>query len=444
MSYRSRNILFLFFVVVFIIMTTFFSLYISGYRLSWDNIVRGKTLMQKTGILVLDSKPRGAYVSLERQFRGLFLDHNVLKNKIIKTPYKVKNLLPGEYLLKIESDDYWPFEQKIEIHPGQSTYLEDIILFKKNLPVLSIPSYSQKISIDSAYQKILLEKDNILINLKGDRIVEMMDEIETAEFIGDKKILLNNNIIFDYDKGKRLDWRGEGEQGLSNIKIINKNLFYLKNNKDLFSCDFSGEEAKLLFSEENIIDYNFYNNFYYLIQEKQGSYSLKVYYRNKTLYKEFALPTSSSYQILPIIGSSAFVYIYDQNFNNIYIINTGSRLNSIWATINNVKGFNFINNNTLLYFTDFEIFIFNTAIAEKSLVIRLEDKINSAVWHPKEYVIYSTKKGINILDLKYEKNLINLSSLNANSDLLMDRLGGVLYFSGKIGKQEGLLKLLIK
>ena len=93
MSYRFRNILFFSFVGVFLILTTIFSLYASGYRLSVDSLLKGQVPVQKTGILVLDSTPKGAKVVLERQFRGLFFDNNVLKNKVIKTPYKIKNLL---------------------------------------------------------------------------------------------------------------------------------------------------------------------------------------------------------------------------------------------------------------------------------------------------------------------------------------------------------------
>lgn len=444
MSYRFRNILFFSFVGIFVILTTIFSLYASGYRLSWDSVLRGQLPVQKTGILVLDSNPKGAIISLERQFRGLFFDANVLKNKVIKTPYKVKNLLPGEYILRIESDAYWPFEQKINIHPGQSTYLEDIVLFKKNLPVLSHASSLQNISIDPSFQKILLESDKVLLDLKDEKDIKLMNDVKTAEFIGDKKIILNKNIIFDYNKKKYLDWPEDEKADFSMIKIIDKNLYYLKNNKELKVYDFSTKPSELIFSSENIVDYHFYNNFYYLIQKDASNCFLKIYYKNKTLYKEFSLPLSDTYQILPISGSSAFIYVYDKNFNSIYVINNASRLNSVWATISNVKGFNFINNNTLLYFTDFEIFTFNALTAEKNLLTRLEDKITSAVWHPKEYIIYSTDKSITIFDLKYEKNSINLISLNAVSNLVMDRLGGVLYFSGKIGNQEGIFKLLIK
>lgn len=445
MSYRFRNILFFSFVGIFVILTTIFSLYASGYRLSLNSIMKGKLPVQKTGMLILDSSPKGATISLEKQFRGLFFDNNVLNNKIIKTPYKVKNLLPGEYLLKLESDGYWPFEQKINIYPGQSTYLEDIILFKKNLPVLFYPSSLQNISIDPSYQKILLENDKVLFDLKTEKVVDLMSGTSRSEFIGENKILLNNTTIFDHDKKKYIDWPEEEKADYKIIKIIDKDLYYLKNNKNLKVYNFLKATPETIFSSENIIDYDFYNNFYYLIQRDAASnYSLKVYYKNKTLYKEFSLPSSTSYKILPISGSPTFIYIYDKDFENIYVINMNSRLNSIWTTIGNVKGFNFIDNNSLVYYTDFEIFIFNTISAEKNLISRLENKITSAVWHPKGYIIYSTDKNITIFDLKYEKNSINLISFNSVSNLVLDRLGGVLYFSGKIGSQEGLFKLLIK
>lgn len=445
MSYRFRNILFFSFVGIFVILTTIFSMYASGYRLTLASVLRGSVPIQKTGMLILDSRPKGATISLERQFRGLFSDSNILNSKIVKTPCKIKNLLPGEYLLSLEVDGYWVFEQKINIYPGQSTYLEDIILFKKNLPVLFHPSNLQNLSIDPSYQKIILENDKILFSLKDESAIELMEGVTHSKFIGENKILLNDTVIFDYNKKKYIDWPESEKAEYVMSKIRGGDLYYLKNKKELKVFSFSKEDPAIIFSSEDVLDYDLYNNLYYLIEKGSSSDCfLRVYHKNKTLYKEFTLPNSDSYEILPVSGSSAFVYVYDKNFENIYIINTTSRLNSIWATINNVKGFNFINNNSFIYFTDFEIFIFDTVSTANNLISRLEDKITSAAWHPKGYVIYSTNKNITIFDLKYEKNSINLISFNSVSNLVLDRLGGVLYFSGKIGSQEGLFKLLIK
>ena len=445
MSYRFRNILFFSFVGVFLILTTIFSLYASGYRLSVDSLLKGQVPVQKTGILVLDSTPKGAKVVLERQFRGLFFDNNVLKNKVIKTPYKIKNLLPGEYILRLEADGYWTFEQKINIYPGQSTYLEDIVLFQKNLPALFYPSTFQKISLDPDHQKVLLENDKALIDLDDEKADRLMDQISSAEFIGNQKMLFNSGIIFDYSKKKYIDWPETAKAVYSKVKIRNKDLYYIKDGKELKMFDFSKDDSTTVFSRTSVIDYEFYNNFYYLIEKNDSAYSLKAYYyKNQELYREFVLPASEAYEILPLSGSSPFVYIYNKDWNTIYVVNLSSRLNSVWATIDGVKGFNFIDNNSLVYFTDFEIFTFNSVLAEKSLVTRLENKITSVVWHPKNYIIYSTQNSLTIFDLKYEKNSVNLVSLDAISNLVLDRLGGVLYFSGKIGSQEGLFKLLIK
>ncbi len=445
MSYRFRNILFFSFVGVFIILTTIFSLYASGYRLSVDSFLKGQMPVQKTGILILDSTPKGAKVVLERQFRGLFFDNNVLKNKVIKTPYKIKNLLPGEYLLRLEMDGYWTFEQKINIYPGQSTYLEDIVLFQKNLPALFYPSASQKISLDPNYQKVLLENDKTLVDLEDEQTDKLMDQVTSAEFIGAQKMLLNGGIIFDYSKKKYIDWPENVKAIYSKVKVRNKDLYYIKDDRELKMSGLSKEEPKTIFSRSKIIDFEFYNNFYYLVEKNENVYSLKAYYyKNQELYREFILPASDSYEILPLTGSSPFVYIYNKDWNNIYVINLSSRLNSVWATIEGVKGFNFIDNNSLVYFTDFEIFTFNSVLADKSLVTRLENKITSVVWHPNNYIIYSTQNSLTVFDLKYEKNSVNLVALDAISNLVLDRLGGVLYFSGKIGSQEGLFKLLIK
>lgn len=443
MSYRLRNILFLIFAFVFVILTTFFSLYASGYKISLIDIINGKGLIQKTGILAVDSVPRGARVYLTRQIRGILFDNEVVKNKNIRTPYKIKNLLPGEYILQFDLEGYWPWQQKVNVFPGQSTYFEDVVLFKRNLPTIFFSSNLQKISLDSSEQKIILEKDNKLIDLKSATNIDLGENIESIEVLNGPNILLNNSLIFDYAKNKYFDFTSDKYKGTGNLKIKNGQLFYLQDG--LNSYNFSSDKVSQIFSDPNILDYDFYNGFYFLIIKENNLITLKIYsYRNKELIRDIVLPGSDNLEIIDIKNNSSFVYVYDRDFSNIYVINTTSRFNSLWSTINEVKGWSFIDSNNFVYFSDFEIYIFNSFLAEKFLVGRFDSQIKSLVWHPKNYIIYSTLKDIIILDMKYDKYSIKLVSLEEVSNLVLDKMGSVLYFSGKIGNQTGLYKLFIQ
>ena len=59
-----------------------------------------------------------------------------LSREYLSTPAKIKNLLPGEYDLHLEKDGYWPLSEKITIVSGQTTFAENISLFKNDTPAL--------------------------------------------------------------------------------------------------------------------------------------------------------------------------------------------------------------------------------------------------------------------------------------------------------------------
>ena len=95
MTLKQRRVLYTLFILAFLIITPAIILYASGYKI-------GNGLkLQKTGIFIIDSKPRGAKIYLndkleQDQIKKWLLD----KNSFVVTPAKIKNLLPGEYLVR--------------------------------------------------------------------------------------------------------------------------------------------------------------------------------------------------------------------------------------------------------------------------------------------------------------------------------------------------------
>ncbi len=443
MTYKFRNILFAFFVLVFFVLTAIFSLSASGYKVSLTALLNGKSFIQKTGILAVDSTPGGAKISIVKEFNSIFSDEEVLENKKITTPYKIRNLLPGDYNLSFELEGYWPWQQRVSIYSGQTTYIEDVVLFRKNLPVIFFNSGVQDIAIDSYGQNIALETDNKAINLNTDQEIDLTTDVYSLNFLGNKKILVNGDSIFDYSKNKYISL-GDIDLGNSQkVKIKNGDLYYLNNG--LHSYDFLTKKDEYIFNDKRIVDYDFYNNNYYYIFSGLESYSFKVYsYRQKQLIQEISLPISGDYEILEQTGSSNFVYIYDHKFKTLYIFSLLSKFNSYWAVLNNIDNINFIDNNNFIYSSGMEIYSYNSILAEEFLIGRFESQITGLLWHPKNYLIYSTEHDIVILDLKYNKYSIKLVSLDKVGNLALDKLGSVLYFTGKVGNQEGVYKLLIQ
>ncbi len=442
MTYRSRNILFVFFIVAFLLLTTYFSLYVSGYRISFLSLLSGNPLIQKTGMLIVDSSPRGADISLSRQFRGLFLDADVLKGQNLRTSQKIKNLLPGEYILTLERENYWPWQEKIRIFPGQATYIEDIVLFRKSLPMFFFDSSVQDISLSSSGQKIILKEENRLVDLSSDEEIEIERDFDDIEFLDDRRVLLDSSSFLDLRTNEYIDF-SEKDEDFRKVKLFANNIFYL--NDSLRSYNLSSAREETVFSLDNIVDYNRYNNQYFLILRDANDFSLNIYsYRGKDLLRSIKLPFFGDYRILSPPRASNFIYIHDKKFKKIYVINTASKTGSYWSVIDNVKGLEFVDANNFYYFSDFEIYMFNAVLAESFLITRLSSEIKGLVWHSDDCLIFSDGKNIVLLDLKYENHSINLISLEKISNLALDKREHLLYFTGRTGNQEGLYRLFIK
>ena len=443
MSYKFRNILFICFVLVFFVLTTIFSLSASGYRISLSALMSGKSFIQKTGTLAVNSNPGGAKISLINQYSNFFSEEEILKNKNIFTPYKIKSLLPGNYLLSFELDGYWPWQQKVSIYSEQTTYIEDVVLFKKSSPIIFFNSEVQNINIDSYGKSIALQKTNQVVNLSNSQEIILSDNTYNVSFLGDKKILVNGNSIFDYSREKYLSVDNLDLGNSKKIKIIDGNLYYLNNG--LHSYNFFTKKEEYVLNDKRLIEYDLYNNGYCYIFSDVDNYILKAYsYWQKEPISVTTLPSNGEYEILSSFAPTNFIYVYDHNFKTLYIINLASKFSSYWAVLNNVENINFIDNGNFVYSSGFEIYSYNSILAEEFLIGRFNSIISGLVWHPKNYLIYSTENDIVILDLKHNNYSIKLVTLDKVGNLVLDKLGSVLYFTGSINNQSGVYKLLIQ
>ncbi|HPW34524.1 MAG TPA: hypothetical protein PK367_02050, partial [Candidatus Paceibacterota bacterium] len=103
MPKKIRDWLFILFIILFVIITFFVSVYAAGYSLNKRWPPRFDQIFQKTGMLIVDSEPSGASIFLngERRRKSILLD---IGRSDALTPQKIKNLPPGEYILMLEKD----------------------------------------------------------------------------------------------------------------------------------------------------------------------------------------------------------------------------------------------------------------------------------------------------------------------------------------------------
>jgi hypothetical protein len=466
MSLRTRRILFILFIIAFLIITPLVISYAKGYKL-----VFGKKLFQKTGMLILDSNPEGAKIYLNNKPQQLFFK-KIFKNEesYIKTPAKIKNLLPGEYRVKLELEGFWGWEKKLTIEPGLSTFAEDINLFKKNIPLLLVSGKINQASVSLNEKYLSLFKDDKIdiINLNTETRIDSLEKKYDHKnpsrnilvWSPDNKKIIAGNLLFEINSKKqpvnlskilKIDANNVGWSEGRNDEII-----YSHEKKDLpvgertsiTTFNISTKKFKELARGAKIADFFAKNGYLYFVNSTEETTSLVIneIHSLKTV-RNIDLPPFLNYKL--INHNHPLINLYDDKRQILYLVDPLSYF-PLKEIINNVKYARWVNNKKLLYANDFEIWLsnFNAAWAgKKELLTRISEPITNVLWHPSDnYVIYSTDNAIYTIELdnREKHNIIKLIELNNISLLHINKDGDTLYFYAEIGNQRGLYKLIIQ
>lgn len=457
MSLKARRLLFIIFILAFLVITPLVIAYASGYK-----FVLGKKVIQKTGMLVLDTKPDGAKIYLNNKPRQLFFKKFFNgEESFIKTPAKIKNLLPGEYDVRLELEGFGEWKKTMTIYPGVSTFAEDINLFKKNLPLKLIDGNIYQ-SVFSPNKKNLVfstDKEINILNLKTKKklILEKdklgLDSSESKIFLWSPNSgnLIINNILLDLNnlteklyldkfikiKGAKLRWSGN-----------NKIVFLPKNSNVIKSFNLATKEIKTLYSGQEILDFLVKKNHLFIVNKINKTSNLIVYdISSPQTLRSIDLPSFSDYGF--INSKHNQINLYDSKRQILYLIDPFSYI-PVREIINNVKYTYWVNKNKLLYANDFEIWIADFQseyLGQKTLLTRISKQINNIIWHPSDnYVIYFTDNAINIIELddREKRNITELIKLDKISFASLNEKGDTLYFYARIGSQEGLYELIIQ
>lgn len=445
MALKIRRIISLIFILLFFAITPAILLYAAGFKLSKNGL-----FIQKTGLLIIDSRPRGAKIFINGRVQKNFIGSWFKKDSFITTPAKIKNLLPGEYQLALELKGYWGWQKKLIINPGSATSAEDIYLFRNDLPIQIAPAESRSINLSA-------DKNQALIFSAGQIIFYRLAD-ET------KKSILQNNL-----KGNNIAWSNDGEKLMIdnylfdlnnlnykvdlnklvaspfNFKWSNNNLFF-QDKTSIYRLANSNSSEKIIGGRQ-FNDYLVKNGYLYLINEVKPAARLEIIdLALKKPIKEINLPASSNYSF--INSEQPLINLYDRNRKILYLIDPLAVYYSpLVEIINNVKTTFWLDANNLLYANDYEIWFYNLETKNKNLITRLSETINQAISLPsKNYFIYSTNQTIKAIELdeRGKRNITELAKFDLISSFILNHQGTILYFSGQIGQTEGLYKLLIQ
>lgn len=155
MHLRARRILSALFFLLFILATPAIIISTAGYRY---NFIKGR--LERTGVMFVSTKPSNARVFLnDKEEKSL-------------TPTRVRHLLPGKYDVRIEKDGYRPWTRTVEIRSRETSFLNNITLFRQGIPELALasPVSEMQLSEDGKYGAFISEEESVaeihLLNLK--------------------------------------------------------------------------------------------------------------------------------------------------------------------------------------------------------------------------------------------------------------------------------------
>lgn len=119
MNPRARRILRRTFIAAFFVIAPAIILSTAGYRYNFS-----RQRFERTGVMIVETRPEDATVSLGGKIQRSL------------TPSRLQKLSPGPYAVRIEKAGYRAWEKTVAVRSRETTFLNDISLFRDAVPTL--------------------------------------------------------------------------------------------------------------------------------------------------------------------------------------------------------------------------------------------------------------------------------------------------------------------
>lgn len=437
MNLIFRRFIYILFIIIFFLTAPIAVLYTMGYRY---NFSIGR--MQKTGLMKITSIPKNADIYL-----------NSIKYEKSQTPAKIEYLLPGDYEIKISKDGYHDWQKKLAVYENGTTFAEKIILWKKNqsekieatTTIWEVSSDGNKIALaQNNVIKILNINSGLLGEIEGGNITTLTElpkgsKINKISFSpNNKKILINSTTL-----GKQqywlysLDWQKPLSlpTTILGFKFNQSNSeLYGFNNLGIFLIDSNGFISKQLLRANNIKDILPNSELIYLVNGKTLDV-LEISKNNLTSIEELLC---NNCQLEKLIASKLFVF--DDFHKKMEIVDLERKQKTMSF---DAKSIDVLNNNSIIFFNDWEIFVYDFNKEAPELITRMGEIILDVCWHPKaKHLFFSTKDKIKVIELDNRelRNIIDIYESKNPYALRFDRIGNILYFNSDNGIEKLKLK----
>lgn len=453
MNSQFRHWLFRSFVLVFIIMAVLIVPYALGYKYTGTGVK-----LQKTGMFVIDTEPSGAKIYLNNKLQTSNIKiFKSEQNKALRTPIKLSHQNPGTYKVRLELDGYWPWDKELTINPSETTYLEDVRFFKRNLPQIfnrenEIVKNSSVLSSDKRYLAYLSSDKIVKLDLNNGSNQTYEKKTGDLKWSARSNYLANGFSIINIKNNSIIDLEKVAIQNITGLQwsVDTDNLLCLITNQGVYSYDLNNQKLTAIdvFNNPKIVATDcMLKSGYAQILKNYNSKSILTIIKSDQNQKigEIELVRQANYNFTNRDNSS--INIIDSNSQKLTIIKTRFPWSNNYDIDNlpsNIKLSQWMNSSSIITASDYEIAIYNIDDNSEKLLTRVSSEIQNIFWHPsKNYIIYITNEGVYALELdnRDRYNITRLAELSNISDAHLDQSGDNLYFQGQIGQMGGVLKL---
>lgn len=417
-----RRITYITFIVIFLVATPLIILYTQGYRY---NFKRGK--IQKTGIIVVSSIPRGATISL---------NDKIVEDK--KTPTRLEQILPADYVIKLEKPGYHQWQKQLNVGENSTTFAEKIILWKDSQPatttltgnfwqssrdnqlVATWDQSKQSVEIFNTTLEKMLSEVNIASEVtptfgwsadSGRLLIETSAALTILEVSNpQKKIAIPKNRL--PEKITAVHWDNR-----------NSNSLYVSNTAGLWLVNLGDQTYRRVMTADELTDFSADNDGAYWFDGRT------IYYQKFSAAKPELIYNLNCLECRFVAEKTASLIMFNQAQEKVIIIDPTSKNKPVEII---AKNWQWLNDDNLLFHNDWELFTFSFVTNKLELITRFGEPIKQAVWHPwGRNIIISQGNKIKAIELDNRdlRNIIDLADTTDNKNLLINESGRDIYYN---------------
>lgn len=380
MTKKSRTILFVICVLLFLLICPLAVLYSQGYRIAFNGGIK----ISQTGGLFVKAYPKQVEVQIDK----IKPSKHPLNEKtdFFFGSLLVENLFPKKYKVEVKKEGFLTWQKILEVKEKGVTEIKNIILFPNNKEFSVFASDLKNFWFSPDGKKIIFrEEDKNGWSLKD---YDLNSNV--------KGHLIDDNDISN-KKPELLNLEFSPDSKEINLEVaISEDVKYFKINLEKNPPTLTKISSSATTTETMLVSKKINNDTYYL--DKQGNL-----FKNKEKLNDqpFTIKQETKYD-LEIFQE----YIFLQEDKNLYKFN--GELKSFEKFAENVNILKISpTSKTLAYLSDYEAWLLflkdreyepKRKAGEKLLLLRLSEKINDCYWLNDDYLVLNTGGTIKIIE----------------------------------------------